>query len=79
LDRSDGASYGSLAIQLARYASGDRYAGIHLDELGLQSLFAVIALFFGQEDICVIDATARIGNSYLLQRSLSSNRRDGDE
>ncbi len=75
LERPNGASDGGLTIQLPGDAGRDRYAGIHLNELWLQSLFAVKTLLLGQENVRVVDAAAGIGDPHFLQRQRLSRDR----
>src|SRR5262245_39704317 len=74
LERPNSAANRSLPNQLSGDAGRDRYCGIHLNELWLQSLYTVKALLLGQENVRVVDAAAGIGDPHLLQRlALSSD------
>ena len=79
LNGPDGASYGSLTIQLAGDGGIDCYAGVHLNQLRFQSLFAEKTFFLAKEEVHVINSTAGIGDSDFLQRRLSSDRFYGKE
>src|SRR5262245_3462776 len=74
LERPNSASNRGLPIQLSGDAGRNRYGGIHLNELWLQSLFTVKAHLLGQENVRIVDAAAGVGDPHLLRRlALSSD------